>query len=218
MGKYIISLVVIAVTFVRFDTAAADDQTRAAQEQLRKRHLFYENIDGEYSPAVAAALRRYQQIKGFAPTGVLDEETLQSLGIFTVAPPAEGPQVVVALKHHHELRDQNGELIPGARLELQVNPPRPVDRKQVHDYLHRYLVACESPEVQDDLSFFADEVDYFDHGIVDRHYIETEIAAYDQHWPHRHYTVKGPFSLTNRADGTLTRFGSGSSWQMIALR
>ena len=206
MGKYIISLVVIAVIFARSEAAAADEQTRAAQQELRKRHLFYDNIDGEYSPGVGAALRRYQEIKGFTPTGLLDEDTLQSLGIFTVGPPAEGPQVVVALKHRHELRDQNGELMPGAQFELGVNPPRPVDQKQVQDYLHRYLVACETPQLQDDLSFFAGEVDYFDHGIVDRDYIEAEIAAYDQHWPHRHYTMTGPFRLTNRANESLARF------------
>ena len=57
----------------------ADETTRQVQEELRKRDLYFGNVDGCTSPQVAAALRSYQQRKGFPSTGQLDETTLRSL-------------------------------------------------------------------------------------------------------------------------------------------
>ena len=57
----------------------ADETVRQVQEELRKRNLYFGDIDGRATPEVNAALRRYQQHKGFAATGDLDETTLRSL-------------------------------------------------------------------------------------------------------------------------------------------
>ncbi|MBV9126885.1 MAG: peptidoglycan-binding protein, partial [Verrucomicrobia bacterium] len=63
----------------------ADEVVRQVQEELRRRNLYYGDIDGRNSRAVASALRRYQERKGFPVSGAPDDETLHSLGI---APPA----------------------------------------------------------------------------------------------------------------------------------
>src|ERR1700738_1230685 len=70
--------------------AFADEETRQVQEELRKRHLFFRDIDGRPSPEYSMALKRYQQRQGFAQTGYADEVTLYSLGIGAAAPSAEG--------------------------------------------------------------------------------------------------------------------------------
>ncbi|MDP9004854.1 MAG: peptidoglycan-binding protein [Verrucomicrobiota bacterium] len=70
--------------------ARADEQTRQVQEELRKRYLFFRDIDGRATPDYSIALRRYQERQGFAQTGVADEMTLYSLGIGEPSPPAEG--------------------------------------------------------------------------------------------------------------------------------
>jgi hypothetical protein len=41
-----------------WSTARADEETRQVQEELRKRHLFFRDIDGRPSPEYAMALKR----------------------------------------------------------------------------------------------------------------------------------------------------------------
>ena len=75
-------LLVVACT----PAVRADDTMRSVQEELRKRNLYFGEVDGLSSPQVAAALRRYQQRKGFPMTGDTDPTTLSSLNL-------EGPAV-----------------------------------------------------------------------------------------------------------------------------
>jgi peptidoglycan hydrolase-like protein with peptidoglycan-binding domain len=64
-------------------TLRADETVRQVQEELRKRNLYFGNIDGQESPELAGALKRYQKRKGFAVTGQVDEETATSLHVQT---------------------------------------------------------------------------------------------------------------------------------------
>ena len=45
-------------------TLRADETVRQVQEELRKRNLYFGNIDGQESPELAGALKRYQKRKG----------------------------------------------------------------------------------------------------------------------------------------------------------
>ena len=66
-------------------------------------------------------------------------------------------------------------------------------------YLRRYLDASQSPNVNDELSFYGEQVQYFDHGTVNRGYIRNELVVYQQHWPQQQYAIIGP--VTVRKDG-----------------
>jgi hypothetical protein len=81
MGKYLTSLLILTSSLLLPDEIFADEQVRRVQEELRKRHLFYADASGEKSTALKLALKRYQERKGFSPTGVIDSVTLASLGI-----------------------------------------------------------------------------------------------------------------------------------------
>jgi peptidoglycan hydrolase-like protein with peptidoglycan-binding domain len=96
------------------DEIFADEQVRRVQEELRKRHLFYANPNGEKGPALSIALRRYQLKKGFPATGVIDSVTLASLGIPTAAPSAATTPVVIGKRG--QVHGANGETLP-------TNPP-----------------------------------------------------------------------------------------------
>ena len=54
---------------------------REVQDELRKRHLFYGDIDGKVTPQLKGALKRYQARKGFEPTGEIDAPTAASLRV-----------------------------------------------------------------------------------------------------------------------------------------
>ena len=67
------SLVLAAVVLTLCPTVArADESTRDVQEELRRRHLFYGNVDGRETPGLTAAIKRYQERKGFRQTGAAD--------------------------------------------------------------------------------------------------------------------------------------------------
>ena len=61
--------------------ARADDIVRRTQEELRKRNLYFGDIDGVPNRGTIGALRRYQERKRLAVTGEIDPDTLRSLGI-----------------------------------------------------------------------------------------------------------------------------------------
>src|SRR5437763_16693422 len=63
--------------------ARADETVRQVQEELRKRNLYFGNIDGQASPVLVDALKRYQARKGFAVTGKVDRDTATSLHLET---------------------------------------------------------------------------------------------------------------------------------------
>ncbi len=110
MGKYVASLLILTTSILLPGDIFADEQIRRVQEELRKRHLFYANPNGEQSRALTAAIKRYQEKKGFAATGILDSETLASLGLARVQPLAARTPIV--LRHGGEIRGANGEKLP----------------------------------------------------------------------------------------------------------
>src|SRR4051795_13007183 len=61
--------------------ARADETVRQVQEELRKRNLYFGNIDGKSSPVLTDALKRYQTRKGCAATGQVDKDTPRSLPV-----------------------------------------------------------------------------------------------------------------------------------------
>lgn len=70
--------------------AHGDEVTRRVQEELRRRQIYFGEIDGLLSQEVAKALRRFQKRKGHPATGTIDDATRASLGIAPERPePAE---------------------------------------------------------------------------------------------------------------------------------
>lgn len=59
----------------------ADDQVRSVQEELRRRKLYFGDVDGRETSEVDEAVKRYQKKKGLNTAGVRDTETLRSLGL-----------------------------------------------------------------------------------------------------------------------------------------
>jgi len=198
-------LVFLCCALAGWNAARADEETRQVQEELRKRHLFFRDIDGRPGPELAMALKRYQQRKGFAQTGVADEVTLYSLGIGEPAPPAEGV---------HDLPD-----VPVLKSDAALHEPRPAPppvptkeqsagdttKAEIRNFLRRYFDASETPSPDDELAFYADRVEYFDHGVVDKPYIRNELAVYDQRWPSRKYTLGDSLRVVHSGNNTIAK-------------
>jgi peptidoglycan hydrolase-like protein with peptidoglycan-binding domain len=185
--------------------ALADEETRQVQEELRKRHLFFRDIDGRPSHEFALAVKRYQQRMGFAQTGVADDITLYSLGIGEPPSPAEGagnlPDVPV-LKSDASVPDTNRSPAP---TPTKAQNAGDVAKAEIRNFLRRYFDACQSRNPDDELAFYAERVEYFDHGAVDRPYIKNELAVYNQRWPERKYTLGDSLRVVRSGNNTVAK-------------
>lgn len=173
------------------------------QEELRKRHLFFRDIDGRPSLELAIALKRYQARQGFPTTGLADEMTLYSLGIGEPAP-AEGADLpdVPVLKSDAALPELRPAPAPVPTKEQNAGA---VGKAEIRAFLRRYFDACQSPNPQDELAFYGDRVAYFDHGAVDKAYIQNELAVYHQRWPARKYSLGESVRVLKKENFTIAK-------------
>ena len=200
MSKYLVILAAAAIALWPA-IARADETTRAVQEDLRRRHLYYGNIDGRETPGLAAAIKHYQERKGFRQTGTADAETLRSMGITDeIARSTELPDVPV-------LRSDRA-LAPGEQAKQETANdgatgaslgPLPTEQ-EARSFLRDYLDACQGPNVLAEIAFFAPQVTYFDRGVVTKTYIRNESVAYRQRWPERTYILGEPLKIAPQGD------------------
>jgi peptidoglycan hydrolase-like protein with peptidoglycan-binding domain len=185
--------------------ARADEPTRQVQEELRKRHLFYGDIDGRPGASLAMALKRYQERKGFAQTGIADGDTLRSMGIASNDVPEVLPDVPVLRSDRglpEGLRNTDGMSFVSVAPAVKGPPPT---RAEIRSYIRRYLDAAQTPDVEDETAFYGERVQYLDHGNVTRPYIRNELVVYQQHWPLQQYTLGDTVTLNKVGDKTRAR-------------
>ncbi len=197
----------------------ADETVRQVQEELRKRHLYFGDVDGRATPEVAAALRTYQERKGLAASGQPDEITLRSLAL-TPPPPVAAAGAVAPLPDITVLRSDEGRVAshesapedPSADVEptpasLPTPAPPPAsatmqrpDSEAVRSFLQQYLQAGQTNDPAAEMRFYGDKVDYFDDGVVDHQFIAQDVRRYEHRWPERQFSLTGPVVITNAPD------------------
>lgn len=72
----------------------AQDDLRSVQEELRRRSLYFGDVNGRDSAELQEATKRYQSRKGFTATGKPDRETLKSLGLVPRGAGEPAPQEI----------------------------------------------------------------------------------------------------------------------------
>lgn len=184
-------------------SASADEQTRLVQEELRKRNIYFGDVDGRRTPELAGALRHYQERKGFKPSGESDSETLYSLGLASKPPhlpPQEtAPELtswpdVTVLKSDSRREVRNEPPAPSP-LPVMESPPAPQGNenrfplKQVREFIESYLSDAKTNNLEAEMSYYSDPLNYFDHGIVDRPFVERDVKNYYKRWPQRDYKL-----------------------------
>lgn len=191
----------------------ADEPTRRAQEELRKRNLYFGDINGQTNPELIEALKRYQERKGFEPSGQLDEETAESLKI-RVAPLRKDseqtlPDVPVLksdIARELAAPDQ-AQLQPN--LEPETTPPAtpaapPVESRsetnkvpaeQITNFVRQFLHDAEIDDVDLQVRYFAFPVEYFDHGQAGREFVVKDTRNYIKRWPQRRYRLIEPVKI-----------------------
>jgi peptidoglycan hydrolase-like protein with peptidoglycan-binding domain len=191
-------------------SARGDETVRQVQEELRKRNLYFGNIDGQTSPVLVDALKRYQTRKGFTVTGNVDADTATSLHIqaTTVATATALPDVPV-------LKSDTASALPESqRLALQkeaeekpdltASPPPPAEApapgqdltpERVNKLVQDYLRDAEGTDVAAQVKYYAFPIRYFDHGKVSQQFVTDDTGNYVKRWPERKYSLAGPVTF-----------------------
>ena len=192
--------------------ARTDETVRQVQEELRKRNLYFGNIDGQSTPNLVNAIKHYQARQGFGVTGKVDSNTATSLHIETAAVAAAPLPDVPVLKS-----DTASAMPESQRLALQreadekpdatpspPGPPPPAESPppaqdltpdRVNKFVQDYLRDAESQDVPAQVKYFAFPVRYFDHGVVSEDFVRRDTSNYVKHWPLRKYTLAGPVNF-----------------------
>jgi Putative peptidoglycan binding domain len=192
------------------ETLRADETVRQVQEELRKRNLYFGNIDGEESPELAGALKRYQKRKGFTVTGSVNEETATSLHVqtTTVASTTVLPDGLVlksdtarALSESQRLAlqreaEEKPDLAPSPAPPAESpGPGEDLNPEQVTKLVQDYLRDGETQDVAAQVRYFAFPVQYFDHGSVSEKFVADDTRNYLKRWPERKYSLAEPVSF-----------------------
>jgi len=190
--------------------ARADETVRQVQEELRKRNLYFGNIDGQTSPVLVDALKRYQTRKGFTVSGKVDADTATSLHIqaTTVAATATLPDMPVLKSDIESALPESQRLALQKEAEekpdLTPSPPPPAESPapgqdltpdRVNKFVQDYLRDAESDNVAAQLKYYAFPVRYFDHGTVPQQFVTQDTTNYVKRWPERKYTLAGPVNF-----------------------
>src|SRR3954451_15096489 len=91
MFKRAASLLLL-IAFLSTSVVRAEEPVRSTQEELRRRNLYFGDIDGRRSSEYEEAVRRYQRKKGFSASGREDSDTLRSLGLLARSPSEPAPK------------------------------------------------------------------------------------------------------------------------------
>jgi hypothetical protein len=205
-------------------TASADDNIRAAQTRLKEGGFYFGAMNGEYNSETAAAVSRYQIRNGLQITGQLDAATAKALGVAPAgnasAEPAGGAETWQRLRKPDQqfLQRQSAAPTPPKTKPRPVPAQPPVlepaavapdaatfvlSRERLRDWVAAFVLAGLDPHVGAELDFFADRVNYFDSGVVDRERIRHDLQAYDSKWPQRSFWLAGQVNVQPQADSRI---------------
>ena len=71
---------------------------------------------------------------------------------------------------------------------------------RLRDYVAAYVLAGLDKNVGAETEFFADRVEYYDQGTMDRDRIREDLKRYDQRWPERHFWIAGKINVEPQSD------------------
>jgi peptidoglycan hydrolase-like protein with peptidoglycan-binding domain len=84
---------------------------------------------------------------------------------------------------------------------LDTGSPAPeFSTERLRDYVAAFVLAGFDRNVGAETEFFADRVQYYDQGVIDREKIREDLKRYDERWPERHFWVAGAINVEPQSD------------------
>jgi Putative peptidoglycan binding domain len=94
----------------------------------------------------------------------------------------------------------SSEITEPASAPLATTSADEVSTERVRDYVAAFVLAGLDKNVGAETEFFADRVDYYDSGALDREKIREDLKRYDERWPERHFWVAGQINIEPQSD------------------
>lgn len=180
-------------------TVWADETVRQVQEELRKRNLYFGNIDGQSTPEVISSLKRYQKRKGFAVTGTIDADTAASLQVQLAAPALDAEPTAALSQVQSSTAAVTDKEPPVLDLPADPEPPaespapaQDISQDRVNKFVETYLRDGETNDVFLQAWFYQYPVQYFHYGLRDQKFVVQDIRYHVKDWPERKYTLLAP--------------------------
>jgi peptidoglycan hydrolase-like protein with peptidoglycan-binding domain len=84
---------------------------------------------------------------------------------------------------------------------LEGGSPAPeFGTERLRDYVAAFVLAGLDKNVGAETEFFADRVEYYDSGTIDREKIREDLKRYDERWPERHFWVAGAINVEPQSE------------------
>ena len=80
------------------------------------------------------------------------------------------------------------------------SPATEFSTERLRDYVAAFVLAGLDRNVGAESDFFADRVEYYDQGTMDRERIRDDLKRYDERWPERHFWVAGTINVEPQSD------------------
>ena len=195
--------------------AAPSRQVLDVQNILRDQRLYAGEPSGLMDKETVASIRRFQMQHDLRVTGELDGKTLEEMHL--QAPENSGTaktledadkQFLASLEGHYP--PPVGELtspLRGKTKWLNRNNSSSdaatdaISSGAVANVLQGYLEAASDGDAGKELSYFTQQIDYFDRGKVDRNSIKNDLRRTRTLWPHRKLQLEGVSVLSSRGPG-----------------
>jgi len=123
------------------------------------------------------------------------------LTLFSAVSLSSSSQTVWA-EEFSQLSDQN-------KTSLNSHQAKPVSQQQIHRFVQRYFQAVESADVATLLNYYADQVDYYDWGAVQKSIVRQEKLDYFERWPEVKQSLAGNIeiqSTQNQSGDTIVTY------------
>jgi hypothetical protein len=119
-------------------------------------------------------------------------------------PPSLNPPEKKAAPRQNVRRPENPKPKKNTPARHDEQPALPSD--QAEAFVRDYLAVCETNQISSELGFYSNKVKYFDEGLVDRRFIEKDIAGFYRRWPERSYQLLDFKVLPAGGDAAVVKF------------
>jgi hypothetical protein len=75
-----------------------------------------------------------------------------------------------------------------------------ITTERLRDYVAAFVLAGLDENVGAETEFFADHVEYYDQGMMDRERIREDLKRYDARWPQRQFRLAGDINIEPQND------------------
>jgi peptidoglycan hydrolase-like protein with peptidoglycan-binding domain len=210
VSKLVSRLLLACVFLCCAASVLAEDGIRQVQEELRKRHLYFGDIDGRENAELHSALKRYQARQGFSVSGQIDPDTAASLGLPHIISVAAGTNNALpdepvlkgdfareySAAQREALEGQADVAVASVSPAPPAESPPPSDNltpDRVKQFVENYLHDGENDDPAAQTKYYAFPLRYMKDGVQqDAGFIERDATRQIAKWPQRKFMLSGP--------------------------